>query len=133
MRRLSVFFASLAAAICIAGNSLAASTLPAQTTSASGVTVKATPQSLSDKSWDFEIAFDTHSQELNDDLMKAAVLVAAGGATSAPVSWQGDPPGGHHRKGILRFKPLAAQPPSVELQIKREGETEPRSFRWQLK
>jgi len=33
----------------------------------------------------------------------------------------------------LRFKPRAAQPPSIELQIKRAGETTPRSFRWQLK
>ena len=133
MRRLTVFFASLAVAICIANNSLAASTLPPQTTSASGVTVKATPQNLSDKSWDFEIVFDTHSQELNDDLMKAAVLVAAGGATSAPVSWLGDPPGGHHRKGVLQFKSVSPMPASIELQIKRSGETAPRSFRWQLK
>ena len=133
MRRLNVLFSSSALMICVVGGSLAASNLPAQTTSASGVTVKATPQILSDKSWDFEIAFDTHSQELNDDLTKTAVLIAAGGATSAPVSWQGDPPGGHHRKGILRFEALAAQPPSIELQIKRPGETAPRSFRWQLK
>lgn len=133
MRRLTVFFVSLAITICVAGNSFAASTLPPRTTSASGVTVKATPQNLSDKSWDFEIVFDTHSQELNDDLMNAAALIAAGVAISTPVSWQADPPGGHHRKGILRFKPLAAQPPSIELQIKRAGETAPRSFRWQLK
>ena len=132
MRYLIVVLAALAAAIFIASSSLAASTLPAQSTSASGVTVSATPQSLSDKSWDFEIAFDTHSQELNDDLTKEAVLIAASGVTSAPISWQGDPPGGHHRKGVLRFKPLAGQPPAIELQIKRVGETAPRSFRWQL-
>ncbi|MEO8386168.1 MAG: hypothetical protein ABI583_13055 [Betaproteobacteria bacterium] len=133
MRRLIILFASIAVAIFIAGNAFAASTLPAQTVSASGVTVKVTPQSLSDQSWNFEIAFDTHSGALSDDLTKSAVLIAAGGATSPPVSWQGDPPGGHHRKGVLRFKPFAAQPPSIELQIKRPGETVPRSFRWQLK
>ena len=133
MRRLTAFLIFLFAAAHAASSALAAPTLPPQTTSASGVTVKATPQSLSDKSWDFEIAFDTHSQAPNDDLMKAAELIADGGARFQPISWQGDPPGGHHRKGVLRFKPISPAPQSIELRIMRSDEVQPRSFRWQLK
>lgn len=111
----------------------AAPPLALQTTSASGVTVKVTPLSLSDKSWEFEIVFDTHSQELKDDLMKTAVLVAEGGATTAPVEWKGDPAGGHHRKGVLRFNALTPAPAAVKLQIQRSGEPSPRVFRWSLR
>ena len=47
--------------------------------------------------------------------------------------WEGAPPGGHHRKGSLRFKALTPQPTSVELQIHLTGEDVPRSFLWNLK
>jgi len=83
--------------------------------------------------WEFEVVFDTHSQELKDDLLKAAVLVADGGAPFSPAGWQGDGPGGHHRKGVLRFKPPAASPASVELRLQRPAESAPRVFRWQLR
>ncbi|MBI2313926.1 MAG: hypothetical protein HYU77_15620 [Betaproteobacteria bacterium] len=112
---------------------VAAPSLAPQTTTASAVTVKVTPLSLSGKSWEFEIVFDTHSQELKDDLMKTAVLVAEGGATSAPVEWKGDPAGGHHRKGVLRFNAVTPAPAAVELRIQRPGEPSPRAFRWPLK
>ncbi len=133
MRRLTALLIFLFAASYAVSGALAAPTLSPQSTSESGVTVKATPQNLSDKSWDFEIAFDTHSQALNDDLMKAAELIADGGARFQPISWQGDPPGGHHRKGVLRFKPISPAPQSIELRIMRSDEVQPRSFRWQLK
>jgi hypothetical protein len=110
----------------------AASPLPVQSVSGSGVTVKATPRALPGGSWEIEIVFDTHSQELKDDLTKSASLIA-GGKTYAPVSWQGDPPGGHHRKGMLKFGAVEPRPQEIELRIARPGEPKPRSFRWQLK
>ena len=45
----------------------------------------------------------------------------------------GDPPGGHHRKGVLRFAPIAPVPDAVELRLQRPGESAPRSFTWTLK
>lgn len=56
----------------------------------------------------------------------------ASGREYAPLAWQGDPPGGHHRKGVLRFKPLAAAT-LVELRISGVGGVATRRFRWELR
>lgn len=99
------------------------------------MTVAVTPQSLSGAggSRDFKIVPDTHSQDLSDDLTKSALLLDRIGGQHAPIGWDGAPPGGHHREGVLRFKPVSLQPQLIELQITRAGEDAPRSFRWQLK
>lgn len=114
-----------------AGGSLAATPLAAVATNFGGVTVKATPGTLTGGIWEFQIVFDTHSQELRDDVAKSASLVADGVA-SAPLEWRGDPPGGHHREGVLRFKAPARRPAAIELRLSRPGETEPRVSRWRL-
>lgn len=129
--RLILLLACFSTALLGAGGIAAAPGLPTQSSSATGVTVKATPRALSGDAWEFEIAFDTHTQELNDDLMKTASLVADG-KPLAPAGWQGDPPGGHHRKGVLKFGATGLRPQAIELTITRPGEPKPRSFRWQL-
>ena len=131
--RLSTWLLSIVVTVFAASGVTAAPTLSTQTTSQSGVTVKVTPRTLAAGTWEFEVVFDTHSQELTDDLGKTAVLVSDGRTSHSPVKWQGDPPGGHHRKGVLEFKPVSPMPAAIELQIKRNGETAPRLFRWKLK
>jgi hypothetical protein len=113
----------------------AAAELSAQKSSERGVTVAVTPLNVSAdaKTWDFKIVLDTHSQDLSDDLLKTAVLLDGTGTRHAPVAWEGAAPGGHHREGVLRFKPVTPQPAAIELRITRPGEPGPRSFRWQLK
>jgi len=108
--------------------------LPAQTSSARGVTIKVTPKNLASNagSWEFAVVLDTHSADLNDDLVKSSFLLDGAGGRFAPAAWDGAPPGGHHREGLLRFKPISPKPKSIELQITRAGEDAPRSFRWQL-
>jgi len=123
---LGLFIQSLAP-----GGSLAAAPLAGAATSFGGVTVRATPGALAGDIWEFQIAFDTHSQNLRDDPAKSASLVADG-AASAPLEWRGDPPGGHHRRGVLRFKAPAKRPAAIELQLARPGEAKPRVFRWRL-
>jgi len=112
-----------------------AAELAMQRTSAGGVTAAVTPQNLAAgaKSWDFKVVLDTHSGELNDDLVKSATLLDDKGGSYAPVQWEGAGPGGHHREGTLRFKPIAPAPAAIELRIQRPGEPSARSFRWQLK
>ena len=122
----------LAMVLIAACTAAAAADLASQSSSKSGVTVKAAPR-LAAEAWDFEIAFDTHSQDLSDDLLKSAALALDGGAPATPTAWQGDPPGGHHRKGVLRFKAPTAQPQEMELRIARPGEAAPRIFRWKLR
>ena len=105
-----------------------------QKNSQSGVTVDVTPADLSAgaKTWHFKVVLDTHSQDLNDDLTKTAVLLDRSANSYLPVAWEGAGPGAHHREGVLRFKPIVPRPASIELRIQRAGETMPRSFRWTL-
>jgi len=119
-------------AVAVPPAAATAGALPAQSSSAAGVTVKATPRTLAGPVWEFELVFDTHTQDLKDDPANAASL-HAGGASAVPLAWQGDPPGGHHRKGVLRFKALMPVPAALELRLQRAGEASPRVFRWQLK
>ena len=102
--------------------------------SANGVTITVTPGNLSadSKVWDFAVVLDTHSQDLSDDLVKAAVLLDGKGNELKPLAWEGAGPGGHHRKGVLKFEAPVPRPQTVELRINRQGETKARSFRWAL-
>jgi hypothetical protein len=108
--------------------------LDTQKNSDRGVTLAVTPQNLSGdaRTWDFKIVLDTHSADLNDDLVKSAVLIDGSGGKHAPVAWDGAGPGGHHREGVLRFMPLPSRQQTIELQIARPGEPKARSFRWQV-
>jgi len=112
-----------------------AAELGEQKNSGRGVTIAVTPQNISPdaNSWDFKIVLDTHSADLNDDLMKTSLLLDGTGGKYTPLVWDGAGPGGHHREGVLRFKPVLPQPQLIEIRISRPGEPAPRSFRWQLK
>lgn len=133
--RLSRLPSLLAAAMLAAMfmHSASAAELSAQNSQRS-VTVTVTPQNLAANAtaWEFKVVFETHSQDLSDDLAKSTVLVDATGKQHAPVAWKGAPPGGHHREGVLTFAPIKPAPTSVELRMQRPGELEQRSFRWKL-
>lgn len=118
------------------GNAFGApSGLTEQTSREGGVTVKVTPRNLEPgaANWDFAVVLETHTQPLDQDLTKAAVLVDAQGKPHAPLAWEGSPPGGHHRRGLLRFRPLAGNPAAVELRLHDIGGVATRTFRWQLR
>jgi hypothetical protein len=112
-----------------------AAELTTQKSADRGVTVEVTPRNLSAgaSTWDFKVVLDTHSGELNDDLVKTATLLDNKGGRHLPVQWEGPGPGGHHREGVLQFRPISPTPQAIELKITRPGEPNPRSFRWQLK
>lgn len=133
MLNLESILATLAFA-AIAALPAAAAELGTQKNTERGVTVAVTPKNLisSTESWDFKVALDTHSADLSDDLTKSSALVDGNGRRYIPLAWDGAGPGGHHREGVLRFRPLSPRPQSIELQIVRSGETAPRVFRWQL-
>jgi hypothetical protein len=96
--------------------------------------VVVTPKTLDPNTvWEFEVVMDTHTKPLNENLDQAAVLMDEAGQRYAPVAWVGDPPGGHHRKGVLRFSAPTRMPKSVELQIRGIGGGGTRTFRWELK
>jgi hypothetical protein len=136
MERIWIVVVLIAAALAAHLSPVAAqgSALAARASSERGVTVTVKPISLARdaKSWDFEIVLDTHSQDLGDDLVKSALLVDGEGRQYRPTAWDGAAPGGHHRKGVLRFTPISPPPRAIELQIRRPGEAAVRVFRWQL-
>ncbi|MBZ0094407.1 MAG: hypothetical protein K8H75_03370 [Sulfuricella sp.] len=105
-----------------------------QTSREGGVTIIVAPQGFSNeaRTWDFAVTLETHTQPLDDDLAKSSKLLGDG-KPYRPLGWEGAPPGGHHRNGLLRFKAITPPPQAVELQIRRAGEATPRSFRWILK
>jgi hypothetical protein len=106
-----------------------------QKSSANGVTVAVTPMNLGAdaKTWDFTVVLDTHTQDLADDLVKSAVLLDDKGNQFKALAWEGAGPGGHHRKGVLKFNPVAPPPQAIERRISRPGEAKARIFRWGLK
>lgn len=97
------------------------------------VTVAVTPQSLgTSATWDFAISLNTHSEELSQDLVAVSELVDDQGNSYKPLSWEGAPPGGHHREGVLNFEPILPKPKFVEIKIKNVGGIKERSFKWIL-
>lgn len=108
--------------------------LSPQTDSQGSVTVKVTPKSVTEfsASLDFEIVLDTHSGNLDQDLTKTSLLIDDKGSQHTPISWEGDPPQGHHRQGVLKFTPIAPRPRFIELKIRLIEEDGEKSFRWEL-
>jgi hypothetical protein len=103
--------------------------LESRAADAGGVEVTVVPVLLDGAVAEFDVAFSTHSVELDLDPSGGAVLTV-GSATWQPVRWDGDPAGGHHRSGRLTF---AAQGPArgaVLLSI--GGLPEPVTFTWDL-
>jgi hypothetical protein len=90
------------------------------------ITVDVTPRIGDD--WRFDIALNTHSGDLSEDFMRVATLIDDAGNTHAPIAWEGDPAGGHHRAGVLIFAAPAPRPASFTLTVN-VGAIE-RSFRW---
>lgn len=105
--------------------------LTTKTSSESGVTMTVTPGIL-DKTFSFRITLDTHTEELNADLKQVSTLTADQDQIYEPLEWEGDPPGGHHREGILRFPVLDSRPEMITLKIKEVGGVPEWVFSWFL-
>ena len=114
--------------------SAGAPVLAAITKDTGGIRVVVKPKSVTaGASWEFEITMDTHTKPLDSDLTKTAVIVDDGNRHYIPLGWEGDPPGGHHRKGVLRFPAPSEQIKSFELQIQGLGGESKRAFQWTMK
>jgi hypothetical protein len=99
-----------------------------------GIKITATLQQIPEDAttWDFEMSLETHTHALSNGMEDSSVLIADG-KKYKPLGWEGSPPGGHHRKGVLHFKAITPKPVSVELQIRLIGDPTPRSLKWRLK
>lgn len=106
--------------------------LPSRESSEGQVMVTVTPTLSNSENWRFAVQLNTHVSPLTQDLATVSMLSDGKGHDEKPVAWQGDPPGGHHRKGVLLFKPFSPRPESVTLKIQRVGSVPERTFTWKL-
>jgi hypothetical protein len=109
-------------------------TLEAQKNDEGAVSVSVTPQDVSKAAdaWRFAVQFNTHVTPISQDMVAVASLADGKGAEERPAAWEGDPPGGHHRHGVLVFKPLNPTPTTLTLRIREVGGVAVRTFTWNL-
>ena len=96
---------------------------------AGAVTVKGQPRRVDGQGAVFKVVFDTHSEELDLDVARAARLEVDGVPWPGAV-WDGDGPSGHHREGELRFP--AGGTPAGKVRLTVSGLSGPVEFRWTL-
>lgn len=80
----------------------------------------------------FEVRMTTHSVELDQDIVALSTLKDNNGREYRPASWNGSPPGGHHRKGVLEFPALEGGPKAVTLVIRDIDNVPERIFVWDV-
>ena len=73
---------------------------------------------------------NSHSGDLSQDIVAVSTLKDNQGREYRPTNWQGSPPGGHHRKGVLEFPALDGAPVSITLVIRQIANVPERIFVW---
>lgn len=80
----------------------------------------------------FEVRMNTHSADLGQDMVAVCTLKDNSGREYNATAWQGSPPGGHHRKGVLEFPDLAENSESITLVIRGIDNVPERTFNWRI-
>lgn len=80
--------------------------LKEQTIESNKVTFSVTPEINPGVSIRLMVSMNTHSVDLNFDMLEISRLVDSDGDTFLPVEWQGPAAGGHHRSGTLIFSDI---------------------------
>lgn len=113
-----------------------------QTVSGGGVDISVMPQNITADAdmWSFQVVLNTHSVELSEDIAAVSALLDDRGTAYEPFSWEEgslpagrQAPGGHHRSGILKFKPISPMPDSITLVLNTIGGVAERKFSWRLR
>ena len=110
------------------GNGISQKQLNLQTLASdqNNVEFQVTPLSTSE----FKIEINTHSVDLDFDLVQISTLYDDIGNAYNPLKWDGSEPGGHHRSGVLKFPPINKNAKSIKLVIK---DSTTMDFNWNLK
>jgi len=80
----------------------------------------------------FEIRMNTHSGDLSQDLIAVCTLTDSSGREYRPINWDGSPPVGHHRSGVLEFSELGEEAKSITLVIREVANVPERVFNWSI-
>jgi len=81
----------------------------------------------------FEVRMNTHSVDFTQDMVAVSILKDDNGNTYRAMIWNGSPPGGHHRSGVLEFPSLKGNPNAITLFIRDIANVSERIFEWKLK
>ncbi len=116
-----------------AGASNSTTGLEAQSVDGGSVTVEVKPVAVAvGQPIEFQVAMNTHSVDLSNDMVASSVLEDNAGNEYKPTAWDGPPGGGHHRSGTLKFDALKTKPQSLTLIIKGIAGVADRTFKWDL-
>lgn len=80
----------------------------------------------------FSIEFNTHSVDLSFDITKISKLIDDKGNIYTVAVWDGSPPEGHHRRGVLTFQEPLKDAKTIELVLKDISNIPERRFKWEL-
>jgi hypothetical protein len=98
-----------------------------------GVNIEVTPVDFSlDKPVKFDVTITTHEGALDFDMKEISSLEDGEGNEYLPLSWEGSPPGGHHRSGVLTFPTLEGETKQIKLTIENVYGVQERVFIWSL-
>ena len=121
--------AALARYADLSGSGSSSAGYPTRTVDVGAVAVSLRLASIDASSATVEVSFGTHSGSLDVDVAHNARLTV-GGVAWPSASWRGDGPGGHHRKGDMRFS--AAGPARGTVTFTLTGLEQPATATWQV-
>jgi len=131
-RRILTIVTVMVAAIA-AGLAADASSYEIKSNSENRVRVDVRPVQLTPgRTIKFEVRMNTHSADLGQDMVAVSALKDNKGHEFKATAWQGSPPGGHHRKGVLEFQDLADNTESITLVIREIDNVPERIFNWRI-
>jgi len=128
-----VNFVSLVIILFLVNWTVDAAAYQTQSNNQNRVRVDVSPIQLSPgKPIKFEIRLNTHSGDLSQDLVTVCTLKDNSGREYQPTGWDGSPPGGHHRNGVLEFSELGDAAQSITLVIREVANVPERIFNWSI-
>ena len=127
------YFGSLVIILFLVDLAADASAYQAQSNDQNRVRIDVRPvQLLPGQPAKFEIRINTHSGDLSQDLVAVSTLKDNSGREHRPTKWNGSPPGGHHRSGVLEFPKLGNGAQSITLVIREVANVPERVFNWSI-
>lgn len=133
LKTVSKYFAVILASAILAAGVAGAGEYKRQSNNEKSVRVDVLPVQLKiGEPMIFDVKMNTHSVTLNSDLVSGSSLLDNTGKEYKAVSWDGTPPGSHHRSGTLEFDALTGNPQSVTLMIKGVSNVPQRVYKWNL-